>query len=103
MCEMAPPPYGVGVDGDIDEAVGMSLEHVDFWLSHDILHIEGNFYVEPGSFFYKIGAQMPPLEFLARSGLGRFNLYKLKGDLNSFQLCYSGQFWGTYCDWLRYL
>ena len=103
LCEMAPAPYGVGLNGDIDEAVGIHLDGVDFFLSRDVIPIEANWFIVPGSFFYRIGAIVPPLEFFVRVGLGQFNLMKQKGDLSCIQMCYKSQCFGAYADYQRYL
>ena len=73
---MAPPPYGFE---DVDEAVNSALEGYKFFISKGIVITGTNWQVEPGSYFYKIGAMPPPLEFFVKLDLGRYRLYKEYG------------------------
>ncbi len=70
---MAPPPYGYT---EIEEAVRSDVEGIRFCIDHHIKPISYNWTVEPGSYFYKIGATQPPLEFYVKVDLERYRLLK---------------------------
>jgi len=70
---MAPSPYGYN---DLDRAVESDLEGIKFCIDNHIKPVSYNWTIEPGSYFYKIGAMQPPLEFYISVELGRFNMFK---------------------------
>ena len=74
--QMAPKPYGVGPDGDIDEAVDSALEGIEFFLKNKVMILLNFWSIEPGSYFYKIGATQPPLEFYTKMAMGTYRLEK---------------------------
>jgi len=88
--EMAPPPYGFE---SIDEAVNSTLEGIQWGIDHGLAPGEAaNWAIEPGSYFYKIGASPPPLEFYAKLDLGRYRLQKgtgLSSDAWSYRYEYN--------------
>jgi len=71
--EMAPPPYGYR---DVDEAVESAVEGFRFCIFNHIKPVSYNWTIEPGSYFYEIGAKQPPLEFYVRVERQRYMLFK---------------------------
>ena len=70
---MAPEPYGYA---EIDDAVAADLEGIKFCVDNGIKPIEYMWISVPGSYFYKIGAIVPPLEYYIRLNIARQNVLK---------------------------
>ncbi|MBW1888180.1 MAG: hypothetical protein JRI52_07515, partial [Deltaproteobacteria bacterium] len=70
--EMAPAPYGFE---DVDEAVNSALEGYKFYIRNGVVITGSSWQIMPGTFFYKMGALPPPLEFYVKLDLGRYRLY----------------------------
>ena len=104
--EMAPAPYGFE---EIDEAVESTLTGYKFWVDHDVVPTGTNWKIEPGSYFYKMGAVAPPLEFFAKVDLGRHMLLKEyirrtgKGISNDQLGLQNFQPFGAYADFQKLL
>jgi len=105
--EMAPSPYGFE---DIDEAVNSALEGYKFLISNGVTMAGTNWAIMPGSFFYKMGATPPPLEFYVKLDLGRYRLYKTyggfkegKGGIICNSMCPGTQPWCCYSDYQKLL
>ena len=103
---MAPAPYGFE---EIDEAVESTLTGYKFWIDHDVVPTGTNWKIEPGSYFYEMGAVPPPLEFFAKVDLGRHMLLKEyirrtgKGISNDQLGIQNFQPFGAYADFQKLL
>ena len=97
--EMSPAPYGFS---DIDEAVNSTLEGARWCADHGVVPTATNWFIEPGSVFYDLGAVEPPLEYYARMDLGRYAILKGAG-LSCDSLGWKSQPWSCYPDFQRLL
>jgi len=52
------------------------MEGSKFCIDHHIKPVSYNWTISPGSYFYKIGATQPPLEFYIKVDLERYRLLK---------------------------
>ncbi|RLA92066.1 MAG: hypothetical protein DRG25_06865 [Deltaproteobacteria bacterium] len=103
--EMAPPPYGFE---NVDEAVNSALEGYKFYIQNGVVITGSSWQIMPGTYFYKIGAMPPPLEFYVKLDLGRHRLYQKyggfkegKGAIYANFLYYQSP--GTWSDYQRIL
>jgi len=95
--EMAPPPYGFS---ELNEGVESALQGYKFLFQKGFVPTGTNWSISPGSYYYKIGAAPPPLEFFAKYGLGRQLLLVEYGkDICSDML--SNQCYATYPEYQR--
>jgi hypothetical protein len=102
---MAPPPFGYN---EIEDGVASDGEGFRFCIFNHIRPVSYNWTIEPGSYFYKIGATQPPLEFYIRLDLIRYELQKeYEGKYGhkfpSGPTSYRTDCWSTGVDWERIL
>lgn len=101
---MAPQPYGFE---EIDEAVASDLEGYKFCLDNSVKPINYMWSIMPGSYFHKIGATQPPLEFYIRVDKGRYNMLREYGRRLGYIPCGATDFrccpQGPCFDWERLL
>ena len=102
---MAPPPYGYS---EMDEAVKSEVEGFEFCIDHHIKPVSYNWTISPGSYFYKIGATQPPLEFYVRVDLERYGLLRDYEKKHEHAFPFGGteyrcNGWSCHGDWERLL
>ncbi|MDY6862879.1 MAG: radical SAM protein [Thermodesulfobacteriota bacterium] len=99
--EMSPPPYGFD---DVDQAINSTLDGWKYLLDRGVVPTSANWSIVPGSYFYKIGAKQPPLEFYVKLDRARHHLMKnSQVGLNFFFECYMDEPWSASSDWRRLL